>query len=158
MFTPALKCFIAAFFGLLFSCAVTVPASASGMSLAPDKTSISAGKFTKAELTQGFKELTPSDLEYTLRLNVLDDSPSVWKLTTRAETPLFTSFVGEKPCNALSWRINSSYSYVPLTTNETIVAQGDGDKSVDLDFRILADWKDAPAIYSINIVFTLFED
>jgi len=128
------------------------------LSLSADSAGINLGPVTMADVNLGFVELTASDLTYALRLTVIDDVSTGWIVKTKAETSYFSSFGSVKPCSDLRWRPNGSGIYSAYTTTDAIVATGDGDAVIDMDFKVLTGWNDAPGAYSINVLFTIFEN
>jgi hypothetical protein len=158
MSSSGCKTYAFSFAILLIALAIYAAPCRASLSMSADTSIIHFGIFRVPDLNLGFKELTPSDLTYALRLTIMDDVPAGWMLQTKAETEYFSSTGGIKPCSDARWRLNGSNIYTPYSTNDVTVASGDGDAFIDMDFEMLANWMDTPGDYSINVVFTLFEN
>lgn len=140
---------------LLILCAAPCAAS---ISLTGDVNIIDFGIATVWDLDTGYIERTASDLTYALRLDIADTGSTNWILYTHASAANFTSFSGVKSCSDLQWRLNQSGTYTAYTTIDEAVASGNGNNTLDLDFRLLMNWADKPGSYSIDVVFTVIEN
>ena len=93
-----------------------------------------------------------------IRVNGGDEGQS-WKLYVRAENSIFSPGVYGKPCGDLKWKFDNenANSYRRVRTNNQLVASGSGKTNVTkyIDLRMLLDWSDSPAAYSLGLTFTL---
>ena len=120
-----------------------------------DTSMVSFGSIDKSDLDAGFVELTPDAPSYALSVTVTDPEAQDWILYTRASDSHFTASTGVKPCGDLQWRLNGLGSYSPYTTSDAAAATGNGNATVDFDFKMLTSWADRPDTYGIDVVFTI---
>jgi hypothetical protein len=158
MFHPGNKIISAAGLILLLSFIAAATECKAALSVTADASTVNFGAVTKSDLDNGFKELTSSDITYALRLTVIDDSSVRWTLNTKAETEYFSSFSGNKPCGDIRWRQNGAGIYNAYSTSDATVVAGSSDAIIDMDFKMLTGWNDKPGAYSINVIFTIFEN
>jgi hypothetical protein len=128
------------------------------LSLSSDTPVVNFHSATVSDLYTGYIEIGPSPIDYAIRLSVTDTETANWIIRTKAGAPDFYSFGSSKPCADLKWRINNSGLYTGYTTFDSTVARGAGDANVDIDYKMIAKWSDAPGSYSISIIFTIAED
>ena len=150
------------FFRILFLAAALAAAGSvaarADLTVDADTSGLSFGTVTPWDLNAGFVELAPSTLSYALRLTVTDTEAAGWTVYTRADTPEFSSLRGGKPCGDLQWRLNTSGGYTAFTNMDSAVTSGSGNGVVDLDFKLLTDWFDAPDAYGISVIFTVVQN
>jgi len=121
-----------------------------------DTATVSFGALDKSDLDVGFMEQTAAGSTYALRVTAIDTVPQNWTLSTRASDAYFTaSDGGVKPCSDLQWRLNGPGSYIPFTISDAVAATGNGNATVDFDFKMLTSWADKPGTYNIEIVYTI---
>lgn len=144
---------LAAFFFLL----TNPTAVRADLFLEAENGTVDFGYVYASDLMNGFKELGASTLDYAERFTVTDTGTAGWELTARAESPVFISPHGSKPCSDLEWRLNDTGNYSPLTTSASVVATGSGDETIELDYRIKTGWDDTPGAYNLTVVYTLSE-
>lgn len=145
------------FFGLFafLACVAHGGACRASLDITLDTAAVAFGTIDKSDLDAGFVELTAAGGTYAVRATVADTAPQNWTLFTKASASNFTSFSGAKPCGDLQWRQNGGGGYTPYTISDVTAATGNGNATVDFDFKMLTSWSDAPDTYSINVVFTI---
>ena len=148
-----MKCF----WGLLVfvSCVASGSTCRAQLDITLDTATVSFGTLDKTDLDAGFVEMTAAALTYAVRVTVTDTVPQNWTLYTKTATTNFTAAVGVKPCGDLQWRQNGVGSYTAYTTSDVAAATGNGNGTVDFDFKILTSWSDKPDTYDIDVVFTI---
>ena len=143
-------------FGLLIilSCVASGSACRASLDITLDTATVSFGTLTRTDLDTGFVELTAA-ATYALRVTITDTVPQNWTLSTRVSAPYFTAAFGAKPCGDLQWRLNGGGNYTAYTVSDAAAATGNGNATVDFDFKLLTSWSDEPDTYNINIVYTI---
>lgn len=120
-----------------------------------DTATVSFGTLDKSSLDAGFMELTAVVPTYALRVAVTDTVPQNWTLSTKVSASYFTAAFGTKPCGDLQWRLNGGGNYTPYTIFDVPAATGNGNATIDFDFKMLTSWTDEPDTYSITVVYTI---
>ena len=147
--------FLTIFFTLVCS-----NAWAAGPSLSLDTFSVNFSTPTERSLDDGYieKDSRVNIHPVKIRINGGDKNQS-WKLYVRADDNMFSPGVYGKRCEDLKWKFDheNANSYRKIRTNNQIVASGSGGtNSIKyIDIRMLLDWSDQPASYSLGLVFTL---
>ena len=76
-----------------------------------------------------------------------------WELRVRATGPTLGS---GKPVSQLLWRVPGSTAWTPLSETDSMVLQGTGNGTVQVQLRMALSWaEDAPGSYSAVLEFTL---
>lgn len=144
-------------FGLFvfLSCVASGSICRAQLAITLDTATVAFGTIDKTDLDAGFMELTASAPTYALRITVTDPVPQNWTLYTKASASNFTAAVGVKPCGDLQWRQNGAGSYTAYTISDVAAATGNGNATVDFDFKMITSWSDKPDTYDIDVVFTI---
>ena len=144
-------------FGLfaLLSCVMSGSVCHAQLAITLDTATVAFGTINKTDLDTGFIEMTQAAPTYALRITVTDPAPQNWTLYTKASASNFTAAVGVKPCGDLRWRQNGAGSYTAYTISDVAAATGNGNATVDFDFKMLTSWADKPDTYNIDVVFTI---
>lgn len=145
------------FFGLfvLLVCVAFGSACRAQLDITMDTATVSFGTLDKTDLDAGFMELTAAGGTYALRVTVTDTTPQNWTLSTKVSDSNFTAFAGVKPCSDLQWRLNGAGNYTAYTISDVTAATGNGNATVDFDFKLLTSWSNVPDTYNINVVYTI---
>ncbi len=114
-----------------------------------------------ANLNYGFVVVGLKDNQSAFRVEVQTDqgdTPS-WRLFVRAADETFDPPGFSKPTSHLEWKFNDEPDsrYRVMTTADTLVYhESEGEtETLQLDLRCRVGWKDRPAIYSADLIFTL---
>lgn len=75
----------------------------------------------------------------------------LWNLSVQADAGQFGP--GNKPSGHVQWQLAGSTVWQSASTGSQLVAQGNGNQSVNVSFRIIVDWDDAPGDYSAPLTF-----
>lgn len=133
---------------------------ATGPSLSLDTFSVNFSTPTERSLDDGSieKDSRVNIYPVKIRINGGDKNQS-WKLYVRADDNVFSPGVYGKRCEDLKWKFDheNANSYRKIRTNNQLVASGSGVGNVTkyIDLRMLLDWSDLPASYSLGLIFTL---
>ena len=99
------------------------------------------------------------DIQFCHRLSSQIDIRSVrwWNLYISTDHPFFTPVYFNKPNTDLLWKLRNEPErcFRPVDLQEKLITSGNSSKSIDLDFRLMLDWTDPSAEYSIKIKFSL---
>ena len=147
--------FLTLFFTLVYS-----NAWATGLSLSLDTFSVNFSTPTERSLDDGYieKDSRINIHPVKIRINGGDESQS-WKLYVRADDSMLSPGVYGKGCGDLKWKFDheNANSYRKVRSSNQLVASGSGVANVTkyIDLRMLLDWSDPPAGYSLGLIFTL---
>ena len=133
---------------------------ATGPNLSLDTFNVSFSTPTERFLDDGYidKDSRVNIHAVKIRISGGDEGQS-WKLYVRADNSTFSPGVYSKRCGDLKWKFDheNANSYRGVRTNNQLVASGSGKTTVTkyIDLRMLVDWSDQPAGYSLGLTFTL---
>ncbi|MBE9572820.1 MAG: hypothetical protein IMF11_19525 [Proteobacteria bacterium] len=133
---------------------------ATGPSLSLDTFSVNFSTPTERSLDDGYIEKDSRTNVHAVKVRISGgDKGQSWKLYVRADDNMFSPWVYDKPCEDLKWKFDheNANSYRKIRTSNQLVASGPGGTNITkyIDLRMLLDWSDQPASYSLGLVFTL---
>jgi len=133
---------------------------ATGPSLSMNTFSINFSTPTERSLDDGYidKDSRVNVHSVKVRINGGDEGQN-WKLYVRAANSMFSPGVYGKGCGDLKWKFDheNANSYRKVRNYNQLVASGSGVANATkyIDLRMLLDWSDPPAGYSLGLTFTL---
>ena len=133
---------------------------ATGPSLSLDTFSVNFSTPTERSLDDGYidKDSGVNIHAVKVRINGGDEGQR-WELYVRADDSMLSPGVYGKGCGDLKWKFDheNANSYRKVRTYNQLVASGSGVANVTkyIDLRMLLDWSDPPAGYSLGLIFTL---
>ncbi len=72
-----------------------------------------------------------------------------WELCLSADTPTMGGY--GKPVSDIEFRQDGTGTWIPLTTSDQLLATGNRNRNVDLQFRLALDWsRDVPGRYEAD--------
>jgi len=133
---------------------------ATGPSLSLDTFSVNFSTPTERSLDDGYIDKDSRTYVHAVKVRINGgDKNQSWKLYVRADDNMFSPGVYGKRCEDLKWKFDheNANSYRKIRTSNQIVASGPGGTNTIkyIDLRMLLDWSDQPASYSLGLVFTL---
>ncbi|MDA3835816.1 MAG: hypothetical protein PF495_20790 [Spirochaetales bacterium] len=135
-------------------------ACATGLSLSLNTFSINFSTPTERALDDGYIDKDSMVNVHAVKVRVSGgDEGQSWKLYVRADDSMLSPGVYGKGCGDLKWKFDheNANSYRKVRTYNQLVASGSGVANVTkyIDLRMLLDWSDPPAGYSLGLTFTL---
>ena len=133
---------------------------ATGPSLSLDTFNINFSTPAEHSLDDGYidKDSRTNIHAVKVRISGGDEGQS-WKLYVRADDSMLSPGVYGKGCGDLKWKFDheNANSYRKVRSSNQLVASGSGVANVTkyIDLRMLLDWSDPPAGYSLGLIFTL---
>ncbi|MCG2755760.1 MAG: hypothetical protein L6247_09395 [Desulfobacteraceae bacterium] len=145
---------------IFFTLVVCSNAWATGLSLSLDTFSINFSTPAERSLDDGYIEKDNRTNVHAVKVRISGgDEGRSWKLYVRADDSMLSPGVYGKGCGDLKWKFDheNANSYRKLRTDNQLVASGSGVANVTkyIDLRMLLDWSDPPAGYSLELIFTL---
>ncbi len=118
---------------------------------------------TALTLDAGASEIGAATNDYALLITVDGgDTGKGWSLHIKAANSLFLPGVMAKGCEDVRWKQDGdgANAYRLLTTTESLVEArpGGGPAIIRLDLRMLVDWSDPPAAYSLDMTISMTVD
>lgn len=155
-----IKIFMFATFVSLFAAHT---ARATGPTLSTDTFWVNFPIPSERSLDRGYIEKDSRKNEHAVKVRIdggrLDQH---WKLYVRAADKYFSPRIYGKSCKTLLWKFDQDtpHGYRKLSTGNQLVASGSGGKNTvkNLDLRMLLDWSSPPALYGLELIFTLVVD
>jgi hypothetical protein len=80
-----------------------------------------------------------------------------WELCLSADSPTMGGY--GKPVSDIEFRQDGTGSWIPLSTSDQLLAIGDGNRNVQLQFRMALDWsRDVPGRYETDFTARVTRD
>lgn len=147
-------------FPAIFFIIVCSNAWAAGLSLSLDTFSIRFLTPKESSLDDGYIEKDSRVNVHAVRVRINGgNKDQIWKLYVRADDNMFSPGVYAKGSGDLKWKFDheNANSYRKVRAYNQLVVSGSGvaNATKHIDLRMLMDWSDPPASYSLGLTFTL---
>jgi hypothetical protein len=112
---------------------------------------------TAEDLDRGFIDIHYNTSVPDLFIQIKSKTSTKWDLFIKTEQPFFTSQNSNKPQHDLLWKKSHEpeSNFRPVTLQKSRIATGIYSTNINLDFRLIVDWKNPPADYNLDFYFIL---
>jgi hypothetical protein len=131
-----------------------------GPSLSMNTFNINFSAPTELSLDDGYIDKDSRVNVHAIKLKINGgDEDQNWKLYVRAANSILSPGAYGKDCGDLKWKFDheNENSYRKIRNYNQLVASGSGVANATkyIDLRMMLDWSDPPASYSLGLTFTL---
>jgi hypothetical protein len=92
-----------------------------------------------------------------VKVRPLGNAKRGWELCLAADSPSMGGY--GKPVSDIEFQQDGTGAWIPLTTSDQLLATGDRNRNVTLQFRVALDWaQDAPGYYETDFTVRAARD